>query len=110
MVKWIKLFSHQYLGFWAVGLLLFLLQKVHYIIMPLMKLESNPIMSMKEHSVILDVAEKILGSLCIAVMTIVVSDRTGLLNTTENRNIFMWCMIAVLLLNYVGWGLYFFGH
>ena len=35
MVRWIKLFRDQYLGFWALGLLLFALQEVPYMVMPI---------------------------------------------------------------------------
>ena len=43
MVKWIKLFDNQYVGFWVLGLLLFFLQEIPYMVMPLFKLETNPI-------------------------------------------------------------------
>ena len=55
-------------------------------------------------------AEKILGFLCITIMTFVVSDKTGFLTATENRKKYLWCVAGVLLLNYLGWGLYFAGH
>ena len=35
MVRWIKLFRDQYLGFWALGLLLFALQEIPYMVMPI---------------------------------------------------------------------------
>lgn len=41
-------------------------------LMPLFRLETNPIMNMTERSVVLDVCEKIFGSLCIALMTFIV--------------------------------------
>ncbi|SDA16854.1 hypothetical protein SAMN02910447_01197 [Ruminococcus sp. YE71] len=47
-------------------------------IMPLIKLDPNPIMNMQESSQALGIAEKILGSACIALMTFIVSDRTEL--------------------------------
>ena len=46
MVRWIKLFRDQYLGFWALGLLLFALQEIPYMVMPMLHLETNPIMNM----------------------------------------------------------------
>lgn len=110
MVKWFKLFGSQYIGFWIIGLALFALQEAPYIAMPLFKLKSNPIMNMQESSVILDIAEKILGSLCIAIMTFIVSERTGILTTTNNREVYIWYVVGVLLLNYLGWGLYFGGY
>ena len=32
MVRWIKLFGNQYLGFWILGLVLFALQEIPYMI------------------------------------------------------------------------------
>ena len=72
MVRWFKLFGDQYLGFWGLGLVLFVLQEVPYIVMPFFPLETNPIMQMTETSAALDLWEKILGSLCIALMIFVV--------------------------------------
>ena len=71
MLKWIKIFDNQYVGFWVLGLILFLIQEMPYMVMPLFKLETNPIMNMQESSVVLNVCEKILGSSCIAFMTFI---------------------------------------
>ena len=79
MVKWIKLFNNQYLGFWVLGIVLFAIQEIPYMIMPFLKLKSNPIMNMTETSAVLDTLEKILGSLCIALMIFVVNQETGFL-------------------------------
>ena len=97
MVKWIKLFSNQYLGFWLLGLVLFAIQEIPYMVMPLLKLKTNPIMNMTETSPCLDILEKILGSLCIALMVFIVNKA-------------FISMIVVLLLNFIGWGLYFKGY
>ena len=72
MVRWLKLFGDQYFGFWILGLVLFAIQEIPYMVMPLFHLETNPIMNMAESSAALDVCEKILGSLCIALMIFVV--------------------------------------
>ena len=37
----IRLFGNQYLGFWLMGLVLFALQEIPNMIMPLFKLETN---------------------------------------------------------------------
>ena len=50
MAKWIKLFSNQYFGFWLLGLVLFTIQEIPYMVMPLFKLKTNPIMNMTETS------------------------------------------------------------
>jgi hypothetical protein len=110
MAKRKKLFGDQYLGFWGPGLLLFALQEVPYIVMPLFDLASNPIMNMQEHSLPLDVFEKILGALCIVLMVFVVSENDRSIGSRGNGKIFFRLAIAILLLNYLGWTLYFSGH
>ena len=53
MFRFIKIFGNQYLGFWIFGLMLFAIQEIPYMVMPLLKLQSNPIMNMKESSALL---------------------------------------------------------
>lgn len=111
MVRWCKLFGEQYLGFWVLGLVLFALQEVPYMIMPLFKLESNPIMNMPESSVLLDICEKVSGVLCIALMTFIVQGQVEFFHIGNGINrIGFISAVIVLLLNYFGWWLYFTGH
>lgn len=111
MVRWFKLFGSQYFGFWALGIVLFVLQEIPYMLMPLFQLESNPIMNMPETSVLLDLCEKILGSLCIAVMIFVVHRDAELFSISAWHEKVFFLLAAILLLaNYAGWALYFFGH
>lgn len=80
-------------------------------IMPLFKLETNPIMNMKESSMILETAEKILGSLCIAFMTFIVNKNTELFSAADGKEkLFFILTVLVLLLNFIGWAFYFGGH
>ena len=85
MVRWVKLFGNQYLGFWGLGLVLFALQELPYMLMPLFHLETNPIMKMTEASVILDICEKVLGSLCIALMVFIVHRDAKLFSVSDGR-------------------------
>lgn len=111
MVRWFKLFGNQYLGFWGLGLILFALQEIPYILMPLFHLETNPIMNMTETSAVLDVCEKILGSLCIAFMVFIVHKDATLFSITDAREkLFFTLAMVILLTNFFGWGLYFTGH
>ena len=50
MVRWFKLYGDQYFGFWALGLLLFAVQEIPYMLMPIFHMETNPIMNMVETS------------------------------------------------------------
>ena len=111
MVRWIKLFRDQYLGFWALGLLLFALQEIPYMVMPMLHLETNPIMNMTETSAALNICEKVLGSLCIALMVFVVHRDAVLFSIAPGRERLFFSLAVILLLaNYAGWALYFAGH
>ena len=111
MFKWIKLFDNQYFGFWALGLVLFAVQEIPYMIMPLLMLQSNPIMNMQESSAVLDMLEKILGSLCIAFMIFIVCGEKKLFSVGSTwETLFFSIAMGVLLLNFFGWVLYFTGH
>lgn len=111
MFRFIKLFGNHYLGFWILGLALFAVQEIPYMIMPLFKLETNPIMNMKESSVILDMAEKILGSLCIAFMIFIVHNNSKLFSVADGKEkLFFILTVLVLLLNFIGWAFYFGGR
>ena len=85
MVRWLKLFGDQYFGFWILGLVLFAIQEIPYMVMPLFHLETNPIMNMAESSAALDACEKILGSLCIALMIFVVHKDAVLFSISCSR-------------------------
>ena len=111
MFKFFKLFGSQYLGFWLFGLLLFAVQEIPYMVMPLFKLQTNPIMNMTESSRILDMFEKILGSLCIASMIFIVNKNSNLFLPADGKEkIFFALSVTVLLLNFIGWGIYFSGR
>ena len=111
MVRWFKLFGDQYLGFWLPGLVLFLLQEVPYMVMPLFRPETNPIMQMTETSMTLDLCEKILGSMCIALMVFVVHKDAVLFSAAGGRErLFFLLTVILLLTNYFGWALYYAGH
>ena len=111
MVRWIKLSENQYIGFWILGLALFVLQEMPYILMPLFHLEANPIMTKPESSIVLNVCEKILGSLCIALMILVVHKDATFFSIADGREkLFFTLALIILLVNYFGWGFYFAGH
>lgn len=111
MIRWIKLFGNQYLGFWALGLAFFAIQEIPYMLMPLFHPETNPIMNMTETSAVLDVCEKILGSLCIALMVFIVHKDASLFSVADGREkLFFVLAMVVLLANFFGWTLYFAGH
>ena len=111
MVRWIKLFGNQYIGFWVLGLVLFAIQEISYMLMPLFHLETNPIMNMTETSAVLDICEKVLGSLCIALMVFIIHKDAKLFSVSAGREkLFFTLAVILLLANFSGWALYFTGH
>ena len=111
MVRWVKIFGNQYFGFWVPGLVLFALQEIPYMLMPLFHPETNPIMNMTETSVILDACEKIFGSLCIAFMIFIIHKDSTLFSIAHSREKLCFILaITILFANFFGWGLYFSGH
>ena len=111
MVRWVRIAGNQYLGFWALGLVLFAIQEIPYMLMPLFHLERNPIMNMTETSAALDMCEKILGSLCIALMVFVIHEKAIVFSVSNGREKLFFTLAAVILLaNFFGWALYFTGH
>ena len=111
MVRWVRLFGDQYLGFWLPGLVLFAVQEIPYMLMPLFRLKTNPIMDMTETSAMLDLGEKFLGSLCVALMIFLVhKDAVPFSVAAGRERLFFTLAVVVLLANFAGWGLYFTGH
>ncbi len=110
MLKWLKIVKSQYLGIWLPGLLLFALQEVPYMIMPLIPLKTNPIMEMPANSVFLDICEKIFGVLCVAVMVLIVHKDNQLFSIkSKAEKIFFFIAAGIIALNFIGWALYFCG-
>lgn len=111
MIKWRKIFGNHYLGIWFLGLAFFFVQEIPYMIMPLLHLNSNPIMEMQTKFITLDVLEKIFGSLSIAVMILIVNGETKWfsLKDVQERVSFIGVIVTILLY-FLGWGLYFGGY
>lgn len=106
-----KLFGSQHIGFWSLGMVLFALQEIPYLVMPLFHLENNPIMRMQETSAFLDICEKVLGVSCIALLVFVVQEHASVFSVGSGIHKAGFVVAAAaLLLNYVGWSLYFAGY
>lgn len=111
MVRWFKLIGNQYFGFWFPGLVLFAVQELPYLLMPLINPKTNPIMQMHETSAFLDLLEKVSGSLCIAFMIFIIHRDAELFSVSAAwEKVFFGLMLAVLAANFTGWGLYYTGH
>ena len=105
-----KLFGSHWLGLWFPALILFAVQELPYMLMPLIKPDPNPIMNLPEHCKPLAVAEGVLGSACIALMLLVVNKNASLFGTGEGAGrVFFILACTALALNFIGWGIYFAG-
>lgn len=110
MIKWFKIVKNQYFGLWIVGPLLFMVQEIPYMLMPLLNLESNPVMQMPVHSPSLNVCEKIFGVLCVAVMMLIVNKDSDLFSVKTKKEIAFFCTaVSIIVFNFLGWILYFCG-
>lgn len=111
MVKWLKLSQNQYLGLFALGFFFFVIQELPYIVMPLIPLQSNPLMEMQDKSILLNTAEKVLGISCIIVMLFLVRGdaKWFSLSTPKETAFFSMAMMAIIGY-YIGWAFYFTGH
>ena len=110
MFKWVKIVKSQYFGFWAIGLILFVVQEIPYMIMPLLELEPNPIMNMPTNSLFLDICEKIFGILSVLAMVLIVHKDSKLFSLSAKCEIaFFSSAVGAILLNFIGWILYFCG-
>ena len=110
MVKWFRVTQNHYLGFFALGLAFFVLQELPYIAMPLIPLQSNPLMEMQDKSAILNIVEKVLGISCIISMLFLVrSDSKWFSLNTSRETVFFTIAMIALIGYYIGWILYFCG-
>ena len=110
MVKWFKITQNQYLGFFALGLVLFVLQEMPYIIMLLIPLHANPLMEMQDKSAILNMIEKVLGILCIIVMLFCVRSDAKWFSLETAREIIFFAIAMIAILGYfIGWIFYYCG-
>ena len=111
MVKWMRLAKNQYLGFFALGLVLVLLQELPYAVMPFVRLPANPLMEMQDKSVLLNAMEKVLGISCIVLMLFLVrGDAAWFSLRAAREKLFLGLAIGALMGYYIGWILYFCGQ
>lgn len=110
MFKWVKIVKTQYFGLWLIGLLLFAVQEIPYMIMPLIPLETNPVMNIEAKSMLLDIAEKIFGVLCVATMVLIVNEHNKLFSLRKKSEIIFFSVaVGLIVTNFLGWVLYFCG-
>ena len=111
MLKFVHAFKHYYLGFSLIGVLAFVIQEIPYIIMPLVKPESNPIMNMTNKVKWIETVQSIFGMLSMVLLMLLVRDDITLFSiSTTREKVFMALTIIMILINFVGWAFYYTGH
>jgi len=110
MVKWIRITPNQYIGFFALGLVFFLLQELPYVIMPLIHMRSNPLMEMQDKSAVLSVLEKIIMISCVVVLLFLVHGDARWFSLGSTKEIVFFSVAMIALVGYfIGWFFYFGG-
>lgn len=84
MLKFLHLYKHYYLGISFIGVAAFVIQEIPYIIMPLIKPASNPIMNMQNEIKWIQTVQGIFGMLSM--------------------------FLFMILINFTGWAFYYTGH
>lgn len=109
--KFFHLFKNYYVGISFIGIIAFIIQEIPYIIMPLIKPESNPIMNMQKEVQWIEKSQGIVGVLTMFLLMLVVRDDVKLFSiaTTEEKTFFALTVLMILI-NFMGWTLYYCGY
>ncbi|MCR5802186.1 MAG: hypothetical protein K6G57_07645 [Lachnospiraceae bacterium] len=111
MIKFLHLFKNYYLGISFIGIAAFAIQEIPYIVMPLVKPASNPIMKMSNEIKWIGGLQGILGVLSMILLMLVVRDDVKLIpRETAQERTFFFLMILMILINFIGWTLYYMGY
>ena len=111
MLKFIHLFKNYYLGISFIGIAAFVIQEIPYIVMPIFKPASNPIMNMTNEIKWIETVQGLFGMLSMILLMPIVRDDVKLIpiETTKDKT-FLFLTILMILINFVGWILYYIGH
>ena len=111
MIKIAHLFKNYYLGISFIGIIAFVIQEIPYIIMPLVKPESNPIMNMQNESKCIQIIQGVFGMLSMVILMLIVRDDVGFFSIETTRDkVFFILTLVMILINFIGWTLYYTGH
>ena len=79
MIKFLHLFKNYYLGISFIGITAFVIQEIPYIVMPLIKPASNPIMNMSKEIKWIGTVQGIFGILSMILLMLIVRDDVKLI-------------------------------
>ncbi len=110
MVKLFHLYKNYYLGISFVGIIAFAIQEIPYMIMPLIKLKSNPIMNMQNEIPWIEKTQGIFGMLSMILLMLIVRDDNIFFSiTTSKEKCFFAITVLMILINFIGWTFYYLG-
>ena len=111
MIKFVHLFRNYYFGISFIGIVAFVIQEIPYIIMPLIKPASNPIMNMQNEIQWVEKVQGIVGVLSMVLVMLIVRDDNRFFSiATTTEKVFLTITILMILINYVGWTFYYLGY
>ena len=111
MAKWFEVTKNQYIGFFTLGLVFFILQELLYIVMPMIHITTNPLMEMRDKSAILRVLEKIIMVSCVVALLFLVRGDSRWFSLGNTKEIVFFSVAMMALVGYfIGWFFYFRGH
>lgn len=111
MIKFLHLYKYYWLGFSMIGLIAFAIQEIPYMLMPLIRPESNPIMNMQNEILWLERLQGAFGMLSMVLLMLIVREDAPLFSFTAVReSVLFGCVVAMILLNFVGWAFYYLGY
>ncbi len=99
------------MGISFIGIAAFVIQEIPYIVMPIIKPASNPIMNMTNEIRWIETVQSVFGMLSMILLMLIVRDDVKLIprEMAEDKT-FLFLMLMMLLINFIGWILYYMGH
>ncbi|MDE5884982.1 MAG: hypothetical protein K2H29_07925 [Oscillospiraceae bacterium] len=91
MIKLFHLYKNYYLGISFVGIIAFAIQEIPYMIMPLIKLKSNPIMNMQNEIPWIEKTQGIFGMLSMILLMLIVRDDNIFFSITTHKEKCFFC-------------------
>lgn len=111
VIKFIHLFKNYYLGISFIGIIAFAIQEIPYIIMPLIKPTSNPIMNMQNEIQWIDKIQGLFGMLSMLLLMLIVRDDVKWFSISTTKEMTFFALtILMILINFLGWTFYYLGH
>ena len=102
VIKFVHLFKTYYLGISFIGIIAFVIQEIPYIIMPLIKPTSNPIMNMQNEIQWIEKVQGLVGMLSMFLLMLIVRDDIKFfsISTTKEKTFFA-LTIGMILINLI---------